>query len=123
MELLGVFLVSPLWGILSPRLFLKGWLSFLGVLASLIFLFQATSRYKDLFALFFRHITIVLFCFAVLTVGFYIFYFYLPFGTSNTEVLVYWAFSTAQLAFILPSVSLRIDQMLEQAKTISSSAN
>jgi hypothetical protein len=121
-ELIGIFIVSPLWGVLSPYLFLRGWLSFLGILATFVFLFQARRQYRAFLFLFCAHITYMLFTFTLLIAGFYIFYFHLPFGKNDLETLVYWLFSTLAMAFILPKVSIRIDQMLEQAKAISSSA-
>jgi len=65
----------------------------------------------------------MLFTFTLLIAGFYILYFYMPFGNNDAEVLVYWFFSTVQLAFILPKVSIWIDQMLERAKAISPSVD
>lgn len=123
MELLGIFIISPLWGVLSPRLFLRGWLSFLGILATIIFLFQARAHYRAFFLMFCTHITDMLFTFTLLIAGFYILYFYMPFGNNDAEVLVYWFFSTVQLAFILPKISIWIDQMLERAKAISPSVD
>ena len=122
MELLGIILISPLWGILSPRLFLQSWLSFLAILATLIFLFQARSQYKAFFLLFCRHFTDMLFNFILLMAGFYILYYHLPFGASGAEALLYWIFSSIQLALILPTVSRRIDQMLAKVRGISQSA-
>jgi hypothetical protein len=120
-EVVGIFIVSPLWGILSPYLFLRGWLSFLGILATLVFLFKAETQYRVFFLLFCTHITDMLFTFTLLITGFYILFFHLPFGKNDAEVLMYWFFSTVQMAFMLPKVSTRIDQLLEGAKAISSS--
>ena len=120
-EVVGIFIVSPLWGVLSPYLFLRGWLSFLGILGTFIVLFQARTQYRDFYLLICTHITDMIFTFTLLITGFYILFFHLPFGKNDAEVLMYWFFSTVQLAFILPKVSIRIDQMLERAKAISSS--
>jgi len=121
MKLLGLLVVSSLWGIISPTLFLRSWLAFLGILSTFVILFKARTQYRAFSLLFCKHITDMLFTFILLMAGFYILYFYLPFGKNDAEVLVYWLFSTIQMAFILPTVSTRIDQMLEQAKAISPS--
>ena len=119
MKLLGLLIISPIWGSLSPRLFLRSWLSFLAIIATLIFFFRSRTQYRAFFLLFCRHVTDMLFTFTLLTAGFYILYFHLSFGDNDAEVLVYWFFSTVQLACILPTISMRIDQILEQAKRIS----
>ncbi|MBW2467548.1 MAG: hypothetical protein JRF02_09625 [Deltaproteobacteria bacterium] len=123
MELFGVLIVSPLWGIISPRLFLRSWLGLLGIIASLVFLFQAKAHYRTFFLLFCTLITDMLFSLILLIAGFYILYFHLPFGKTDPEVLVYLIFAMVQLALTLPSVSIRIDQLLQKAKEISSSAD
>ena len=121
-KLLVLLIVSSMWGILSPRLFLRSWLSFLAILATLFFFFQSWTKHYAFFLLFCKHVTVMLFTFILLFAGFYILYFHLPFGNSDAEVLVYWFFSTIQLALILPKISIWIDQMLEQIKGISLSA-
>lgn len=123
MELFGLLIVSPLWGNLSPRLFLRSWLSFLGILATFVCLMRTRTHFKAFFLLFCTHFTEMFFTFTLLMAGFYILYFHLPFGRNNAEVLVYWICSTVQLGIILPSVSGRIDQMLEQAQGISPADN
>ncbi len=111
MQYVGLFCVAPFWGFFSPKLFLKSWLSFLGIIACLIGLFRGTSSGRFFFKRLYTNVTEMLFAFGLLMSGFYILYFELPFGKSNSEVLIYWIFTTIQMAIILPSLSKRVDDV------------
>ncbi len=111
----GLFFVAPFWGFFSPKLFLNGWLGFLGILACFIGLFRRKITFQFFLRQLFSHVTEMLFGTILLVAGFYVFYALLPFGKSSLEVLFYWIFSTIQLCIIIPQLSKRIDDIWQRA--------
>lgn len=118
MELFGILLVSPVWGSISPRLFFRCWLAFLG---SCLLLYYLCARRRVNFtaylAVAINQITEAVFTALILLVVFYLLYVHYPFGRNNSEVFVFWVFSSIQLVHILPRISSRIDLLLEKVQT------
>ena len=113
MSSLSLFLITPLWGFISPWLFFKGWLSFLGMMASLFFLISRHVSLRRFIYLFFNMLTSMLFFFTLLLVGFYIFSYHLSFGYSPTETFVFAIFATVQMFLLVPTLSVRINKILD----------
>ncbi len=114
MQVLGLLIVAPLWGLLSPKLFVKSWIGFLGVLACCIGLKRGKVTLRSFAYHLLNNITEMVFGAALLVTGFYLLYFFMPFGRTGSEVLVYWIFSTVQLFFVIPTLSARIETIWAQ---------
>ena len=113
MSSLSLFLITPLWGFISPWLFFNGWLSFLGMMASLFFLIRRNISRRQFICRFFNMLTSMLFFFALLLVGFYIFSHHLSLGFSPTETVVFTIFATGQMCLLVPNLSVRINKILD----------
>ena len=112
MNLLSLLLITPLWGLLSPRLFFYGWLSFLGLAASLFCLSTKRVSVSQFASLFFTMMTRMLFFFTLLLVGFYIFSHHFSLGFSPTETVVFTLFASVQTLLLLLTLSDRIDEIM-----------
>lgn len=115
MYLVGLLVVAPFWGFFSPKLFLNSWLSFLGIIGCFIGLFRRNISFGLFLARLFTSVTELLFSSLLLFAGFYFFYFLLPFGRSDSEVLLYWLFTTIQMGLIVPTLSKRVDEIWERS--------
>lgn len=114
MHLFSIFIISPFWGAASPRLFLRAWLAFLGMVACLIHLKRGNTSWRTFRLQMYNNVTDLLFGAILLFAGFYMLYFLLPLGRSSMEVFTYWLASTVQMAFLLPQVGRRIDRLWQQ---------
>ena len=109
---LSLLLITPLWGLISPRLFFNGWLSFLGLAASLFCLSTKRVSWWQFVSLFFTMMTRMFFFFTLLLVGFYLFSHHFSLGFSPTETVVFALFALVQTLFLLLTLSDRIDEIL-----------
>ena len=112
MNVLSLFLITPLWGLISPRLFFDGWLSFLGLMASLFSLSTRRVSLWQFVNLFFKMMTRMVFFFTLLLAGFYIFSHHFSLGFSPAETIVFSIFAIVQTIFLLLTLSERIDEIL-----------
>ena len=120
METLGVLLISPFWGVASPRLFMRGWLNFLGTIALAIAFVKSRITFVSFSRGLFHFLTELIFSFVLLLAGFFLLYSYFSFGRSNPEVIVYWIFSTVQMIFLITTVSERLDRILAKVTLMGS---
>ena len=123
MEILGVLLISPFWGVASPRLFMRGWLNFLGTIALAIAFVKSRISFAAFSKGLFHFLTELAFSFILLLAGFFLLYSYFSFGRSNPEVIVYWIFSTVQMVFLISTVSERIDRILNKVTLMGSKSS
>ena len=117
MKLLSLLLITPAWGLISPRLFFNGWLSFLGLVASLFCLSTRRVSLWQFASLFFTMMTRMLFFFTLLIVGFYFFSHHFSLGFSLAETVVFTVFAIVQTFFLLLTLSERIDEILSCIKS------
>lgn len=115
MEWAGLLIAAPFWGVASTILFYRGWLSFLGVAACLIFLFKNKGRRPAAAIHLFNQFTLIVFYFALLLGGFLILFKALPYGRTTGEIAVYWISATIALVLVLPGTSKRIEKLIETA--------
>jgi hypothetical protein len=109
-------LISCGWGILSPWLFLNGWLAFLALIAIILAFFQGRLGKKALIHKLFQAFSELSFYFILLIAGFYIIYSYYAMGKSDLEVIVYWLVATIQVCWLLTGISGRIDDLIEKSR-------
>lgn len=117
MELVSIFLISPIWGSLSPRLFLRAWLSFLGIIGCGIHRKRGQITTRECTGHLFQFATELLFNGLLLFSGFYIFYILLPLGRSGPEVFTFWLATTVQLLYLLPQLGNEVDAIWQRPLT------
>ena len=86
----------------------------MGVLGSLCCLLGLVRRIKPkrfLFSLLFSQFTGTAFFGLFLFVGFYVLYYRLAFGTTETEVMVFVISATVRMAFVIPQISKALDEI------------
>lgn len=108
----GIFLISPLWGFISPKLFYDGWIAFLGILACVYGLLRGKLSPNEFAIRIFNLISRFIFSFLLLGAGFYIIYGLYDYGKSSVEAFVYFLAAIIQMVRLLPTVSERIDEIL-----------
>jgi len=114
--LLLLLLISGIWGMLSPRLFLNGWLAFLGIISTVLAMYRNKLGRRAFFRNIFVFTTEMFFNFILLFAGFYLLYNQFALGRTSPEIIAYWIASTAQLILLLTSLSRRLDSLIERSQ-------
>ena len=112
MRYVGLLLFAAAWGQMSTRFFFNGWLCFLGSIYSFALLVRNRFAKRKMWSVLVSKVSETLFFAALLYAGFMVFYRYLAWGQTRTEVLVYLVSATVCLAIVLPRASTKIDDML-----------
>jgi hypothetical protein len=97
MNLIGIIVISPLWGIISTRLFLQSWLAFIGIIIWIIGIIRGKVGRRTVFLGLGVSIGSVLLWSALLWLGYYVLSQVLHFGYTTAENVVYWIFAVIGL--------------------------
>lgn len=99
MDLIGIIIVSPVWGIISTLLFLQSWLAFINLIINLIGLLRGkVERKVNLWAIVVAIGSMLLFS-GLLYLGNYLLSNILSFGYTTTENVAYWVFAGLTFLF------------------------
>jgi hypothetical protein len=110
MSLLMDALIVFLWGIASTWIFFHCWLAFLGIISGLIGIFKKSRSNMVLLA--FLNYFLQLFALSgLLYLGFEQICTVYGYGCSGTETGIYWVSTTLALAFLLPQIPSKIDNI------------
>lgn len=113
--LIGLIVISPLWGMLSTQLFLQSWLSFINFGICLIgFIRGKTARRDNLIGIGVCLLSMALFS-AGLWLGQWILAEQSPFGQTQSENVVYWVFCAISALFMVPQMLKRVGKSWKQA--------
>lgn len=108
MKWIGVLVVSPLWGMLSTRLFLQSWLAAVTFLVAVLgFVRGAVPRKDNALAAGVALLGVILFS-LLLDGGFWLLTSVLRFGQTRAENIVYWVFAGLAALYILPQIPAKI---------------
>lgn len=106
--LIGVIIVSPIWGMVSSQLFLQSWLAFINSGILIIGIVRGVVPRKDnLLGLGIATFQGILFS-ILLSLGHYLLTRILSFGYTKTENIVYWIFASISLLYMIPQISPKI---------------
>lgn len=120
MNLIGVILVSPLWGAISTQLFLQSWLAFINFVINLIGLLKGNVEKKvNLIGLGAALTQVILF--AVLLRGSqYLLTEVLGFGYTTYENVAYWIFAVLSILYMIPQLPAKIRKSWRNATVAGS---
>ena len=111
MKLIGLLAISLIWGQFSTLFFFRAWMSLLGLVCCAIGFVRNRAAFKRITAILVTTATETVFFGVALTFGFYILYFYLNYGKTRMEVLVFLISASVRLLMVLPTISNEIDRM------------
>jgi hypothetical protein len=108
MNLIGITIVSPFWGVISTQLFLQSWLAFIGAIMSIIGIIMGkVERQKTFMGLGVSVVQMLLFS-GLLYGGQYLLADVWGFGFTKTENIVYWVFAGLSLLYMVPQFPAKI---------------
>jgi len=114
-NILGIFIVSPLWGMISARLFLQSWLAFISSIINLIGLVKGeVERKTTILGFGVGQFQAVLFSFLI-WLGNYLLTQVLLFGYTQAESIIYWIFAGLSFLYMLPQIPNRIKKAWKMA--------
>jgi len=93
LNVLGVIVVSPLWGIISTTLFLQSWLAFIGIIIWIIGIIRGKVERKTAFLGLGMAVGLGVLWSGLLRLGYYLLSDVLSFGYTTAENVVYWIFA------------------------------
>ena len=114
MKWVGLILIASIWGPASAIFFFKSWISFLGILASLVGLWRGRVSRGVVAGHLFHHLTQTMFFGLGLLVGFLLLYQVLPFGRTQGEIIIYWISAMVTEVMLLGKISIYIDEIWHQ---------
>lgn len=101
MNLIGIVIVAPIWGILSTRLFLQSWLALINTGIHVFGLVTGKVDRRLNFMGFGFSLALCLLWSGLLYLGQYLFSVVWGFGHTTPENVVYWALAIASLVFFV----------------------
>ncbi len=103
-ELIGVTIISPIWGFVSTLLFLQCWLAFVSMIMSIISLITGKVGRKN--SLMFLGIYLLqgIVSSICLKLGYWLLSSVLSFGYTTIENIIYWIFAVIALIGLLPQI-------------------
>lgn len=114
-ELIGVTIISPVWGYVSTLLFLQCWLAFISMIISIVGLIMGkVGRRNSLLSLGVYLIQGIVFSIC-LNLGYWLISRVLSFGYTRTENIIYWIFAGIALIGLLPQIPKTIRRIWQNA--------
>ncbi|MCK5589218.1 MAG: hypothetical protein KAI16_02825 [Candidatus Pacebacteria bacterium] len=120
MDVIGIIIISPLWGSISTQLFLQSWLSFIGLIINIIGIIRGKVERKNTFLGLSVSFAQMLLFFGLLCLGNYLLTSVFSFGYTKTENIIYWIFAVVNLLFMLPQFPAKIKKMWRNANVAGS---
>jgi len=106
--LIGVIIISPIWGIVSTQLFLQSWLAFINAIIDIIGIVRGkVARKNNLLGLGVAILQVLLFS-VLLSLGYYLLTKVFSFGYTRIENIIYWIFAVISLLYIIPQMPSKI---------------
>ncbi len=113
--LIGVIVVSPVWGILSTQLFLQSWLAFINAVIYIIGVIRnKVARKNNLLGLGVAILQVLLFS-GLLSLGYYLLGKVFSFGYTRIENIIYWIFAIISLLYMVPQMPSKIKKAWRSA--------
>ena len=115
MRWIGIFIVSPLWGMISAQLLLQAWLAFTNGIISIVGFFAGrVNRKTTALGIGVGIGSVILFA-LLLRGGRWLLTDILSFGFSTAENTVYWVFVALSALYMLPQIPSRIKKSWRNA--------
>lgn len=116
-SLIGIFFISPFWGMTSTWLFLQSWVSFFVFTISIIGLIRGKVARKDMLGMLGVSIAQAILFSALLTLGEYVLTNLLGFGYTRIENIVYWVFAVPSFLYVLLQIPGKLKKNWQLANT------
>ena len=118
--IVGVLVVSPLWGAVSSQLLLQAWLAFVNLIIHLIGLVMGRVKRKiNLSGIGAALVQMLLFS-ALLHGGHYLLTEVFSFGYSTAEYYTYWIFAVLSILYMLPQIPAKVRKSWRNATVVGS---
>ena len=101
MRIIGLFIVAPIWGLISTQLFLQGWLSFINALIYIIGGIRRKIQFSNVAMGMGVGIGQCILFEGLLYLGYFLISDVMSFGYTKSENIVYWVFASLSAVWCL----------------------